>query len=94
MPWLADLIKEKAFEKFRFRPRFLSNYIGPFVPLMKNGLQYIDKLEKEIYNSRISRPERSDLLTIFTMFTGLVDKSLATDLLKRRRDIMVESPVY
>jgi predicted transposase/invertase (TIGR01784 family) len=66
----------------------------PFVPLMKNGVNYVDNIEKRIYTDSIELSLKSDLLTALTFFAGMRDQSVATTLLKRRRDLMIESPVY
>ena len=66
----------------------------PFIPLMKNGIKYVDNAEKKIYYSHKDRELKSDLLTSLTLLTGMRDKDIAGELLRRRRDIMIESPVY
>jgi hypothetical protein len=66
----------------------------PFVPLMKNGVNYVDNIEKRIYTDSIELGLKSDLLTALTFFAGMRDTSVAATLLKRRRDLMIESPVY
>jgi len=40
------------------------------------------------------RDEKADLLSALAIFAGLKDEDIATKLLKRRRDIMIESPTY
>lgn len=68
--------------------------LWPFVPLMKGGLKLVDKIERELYKSNIPRDVKMDLLTILFIFTGLMDEKLAIKLLERRRDLMIESPIY
>ncbi|HEO65550.1 MAG TPA: hypothetical protein ENI73_06730 [Spirochaetes bacterium] len=68
--------------------------LWPFLPLMEGGLSYVNKIEKKIYNSSINRSIRADLLTSLSIFTSMKDKLLASELLKKRRDIMIESPIY
>jgi len=69
--------------------------VQPFIPLMQGGLDHVLDIERKIYNDKtIKQPEKADLLTALTIFTGLRDKSLMHELLNRRRDIMIESPAY
>jgi predicted transposase/invertase (TIGR01784 family) len=76
------LFKKSAFQLF------------PFIPLMKSRKETILKAERIIYESDLPLSTKTDLLTSLTILTGLKDKSIASELLKRRRDIMIESPVY
>jgi len=70
-------------------------WLYPFFPLMKNGENIIDKIERSIYhNSEIDRETKADLLTAMAIFAGLKNNNLAIELFKRRRDIMIESPFY
>lgn len=64
----------------------------PMVPLMDGGLELIREVEEKIYSS--DDAHKIDNLTIFSILTGLRDKELSLELVKRRRDIMIESPVY
>ena len=38
--------------------------------------------------------KKVDLLIVFNIFSRLRDKNVATELLRKRRDIMIQSPVY
>ena len=73
----------------------------PFIPLMDKGTKYVDKIVEKIYSidkqglkPDISGDLKSDLLTALTFFTGMRDKNLAKELFIKRRDLMIESPVY
>ena len=67
----------------------------PFLPLMNGGEKLIDEIDRNIYgNTKINIEQKADLLTATAIFTGLKDKQLASELIKRRRDIMIESPIY
>ncbi len=62
------------------------------IPLMDGGLEMLRETERRIYES--TDPKMEDNLMIFSIFTGLRDKNLSLEIIKRRREIMVESPVY
>jgi predicted transposase YdaD len=67
----------------------------PFIPLMDGGLEILEEAEKKIYeNSDIDIESKADLLSAMAIFTGLKDENLASKLLERRRDIMIQSPTY
>jgi predicted transposase YdaD len=61
---------------------------------MANGETVTLEAEKKLYNSSLKKEDKSDLLTAMTIFAGLKDKSLCATLIKRRRDIMIESYGY
>jgi hypothetical protein len=70
-------------------------YLYPFLPLMNGGEKLLEKAELTIYESTdISREVKADLLTALAIFAGLKDKALGSWLKERRRDIMIESPIY
>jgi predicted transposase YdaD len=70
-------------------------YLYPFLPLMNGGEKLLEQAETNIYkNSEISRDRKSDLLSAMAIFAGLKDKNLGSWLVERRRDIMIESPIY
>ncbi len=64
----------------------------PFIPLMEGGLSLTNDAERLIYSS--GDEHKADNLTILTILTGLRDPVLSLELIKRRRDIMIQSPVY
>jgi len=66
----------------------------PFVPLMRNGEEWIDKADMLLYESRLPRQDKADMLTVMTIFSGLVSARLPQLLIAKRRDIMVESAAY
>jgi len=70
-------------------------YLYPFLPLTNGGEKLIEDADTAIYESyEISREEKADLLTAMAIFAGLKDKKLGAWLIERRRDIMIESPIY
>ncbi|MDQ1326854.1 MAG: hypothetical protein QG641_134 [Candidatus Poribacteria bacterium] len=70
-------------------------WLYPFLPLMNNGENLLLEAEKTIYESNdISNENKADLLTAMAILTGFKDKEIALDLIKRRRDIMMQSPTY
>lgn len=70
-------------------------FIYPFLPLMNGGEKLIEQIDTEIYeNDNLSMDYKADLLTATAIFAGLKDKKLGTWLIERRRDIMIQSPVY
>ena len=67
----------------------------PFIPLMDGGENLLERAETSIYESTKLEPkEKADLLSAMAIFTGLKNKELGIWLAERRRDIMIESPVY
>jgi len=66
----------------------------PFIPLMKRGSELVDEAERAIYDSSGSRAFKSDLLTGMAILGGLVSRDISAKLIKRRRDIMIESAAY
>ncbi|GAB6162358.1 hypothetical protein JCM12298_15170 [Desulfothermus naphthae] len=66
----------------------------PFVPLMKGGIGLIEEAEKGIYEVEESRQYKSDLLTGMAILSGLISREIPMELIKRRRDIMIESAAY
>ncbi len=66
----------------------------PFLPLMKEGEKFVEEADKRIYEAEISRSVKSELLTGLAIFSGLISKEIALNLIKKRRDIMIESHAY
>jgi len=67
----------------------------PFLPLMNHGEDLIEEIDRKINdNTEISREEKSDLMTSMAIFAGFKSRDLAMQIIKRRRDIMMESPTY
>jgi len=66
----------------------------PFVPLSKNGTEFVDSAVEKIYNCNIDREIKSDFVTALAFFTGMRNIDLARALFLKRRDFMIESPVY
>jgi hypothetical protein len=66
----------------------------PFVPLMKNGEALLTEADDLIYGSERPRNEKADLLTSMAILSGLVSERLPTELINRRKDIMIESAAY
>ena len=65
-----------------------------FVPLMKNGIEFTEEAERRIYESRLPRITRADILTGMAILGGLKDRDLSSMLIAKRRDIMMESHAY
>ncbi|HGE71486.1 TPA: hypothetical protein ENX78_11655 [Candidatus Poribacteria bacterium] len=88
------------YEVVRFWEKDAENFLDeislfPFIPLMNGGLELIDEIEKRVYeNTQINIEEKADLLSAIVIFTGLKNKYLAARLLERRKDIMIQSPIY
>jgi predicted transposase YdaD len=66
----------------------------PFVPLMKDGLNLAEEAERRISESDLNRQAKGDLLTGMTILSGLVSEEIPQLILRRRRDIMMESAGY
>jgi predicted transposase YdaD len=70
-------------------------WLYPFLPLMENGVNFLDEIERKVYqDTKLEIHEKADILTATAIFAGMKDKKLSIELIKRRRDIMIESPVY
>ncbi len=70
-------------------------WLYPFLPLMNEGEYVLEEAERKIYeDSEINIEKKADLLTAMAIFAGFKDKDLLTQLIKRRRDIMRQSPAY
>ena len=66
----------------------------PFVPLMRHGEELITEADRLLYESRLPRGDKADMLTAMAILSGLVSSQLPQSLLARRRDIMIESAAY
>jgi len=67
----------------------------PFIPIMNGGEKLLDETETKIYSdASMSMEIKSDLLTTMAIFAGLKDRDLAAQLIRRRRDIMIQSAAY
>ncbi len=66
----------------------------PFTPAMASTDAEVLAAEQALYESDLSRPAKAELLTAMSIFAGLRDAALARRLFERRRDLMIESPVY
>jgi predicted transposase YdaD len=69
-------------------------YLYPFLPIMKGGEELIVEAENRIYNEDMDIDKKADLLTAMAIFAGMKDKNLASQLIERRRDIMIQSAAY
>lgn len=55
----------------------------------------LEDAEQQLYNDKdLSVETKADLLTAMAIFTDMRDKELAQRLMERRRDIMIQSPIY
>jgi len=70
--------------------------ILPFVPLMEGGQEeeIAFEAERRIYESRLELDKKANLLTVMAIFAGLRDRELTIKLIRRRRDLMIESYAY
>jgi predicted transposase YdaD len=66
----------------------------PLLPLMRDGLRWAEQADRMLYASDLPPSEKSDLLTILAIMSGLVSRELATALVNKRRDIMITSYTY
>lgn len=67
----------------------------PFLPLMNHGEDLLEEIDRKINdNMEIGREEKSDLLTSMAIFAGFKNRDLAMQIVRRRRDIMMESPTF
>ena len=66
----------------------------PFVPLMRHGEDLLDQADSLLYQSALSREDKADMLTVMTIFSGLISDKLPRMLVAKRRDIMIESAAY
>lgn len=69
-------------------------YLLPLVAVARSGEDEIFEAERRIYDSQLEMGIKADLLTILTIFAGLKGKEIVEELLRRRRDIMIESVAY
>lgn len=66
----------------------------PFVPLMRGGQDLAREAEERLTRSPLPPGDKGDILSSMALLSGLVSKKLATELIQRRRDLMIESPAY
>ena len=66
----------------------------PFVPIMQHGEDLLDQADSLLYLSALSREDKADMLTVMTIFSGLISDKLPRMLVAKRRDIMIESAAY
>jgi predicted transposase YdaD len=66
----------------------------PFVPIMQHGEDLLDQADSLLYQSALSREDKADMLTVMTIFSGLISDKLPRMLVAKRRDIMIESAAY
>ena len=69
-------------------------YLYPFIPLSECSEDEIYEAEEKIYDSPTEHRSKGDLLTALAIFAGLRDKNITMELIRRRRDIMIESFAY
>lgn len=95
-------------EEVRFRIRLVPIYdmdandiiqkeltcLLPFVPLMRHGRELLYKAEEMLYHSSMNRSDRADMLTSMAILSGLASADLPLEIIRRRRDIMIESAAY
>lgn len=69
-------------------------FLMPLVAAAKSGREEILEAERRICESELEGGVKADLLAILTIFAGFKDRELVEELLRRRRDIMIESIAY
>jgi len=88
----CQLIKFWELEAYDFFDDDLN--ILTLLPLMKNGLNYVDYAQERIILDSKSVEERSNLLTALAIFTAVYDDQLSQALEERMEKLMEESPMY
>lgn len=68
--------------------------LAPFIPLMKHGEETIEEADLLIYQSQLPKDTKADMLSSMAILSGLISDSMPVELIKRRRDIMIESAAY
>src|SRR5262249_23129318 len=68
--------------------------LWPLAALARNGLALAEKLDNLLHDSKLPSSERSDLLSIFAIFLGMRSKTVSERYIEKRRELMIESPVY
>ncbi|MBF0498272.1 MAG: hypothetical protein HQK58_17130 [Deltaproteobacteria bacterium] len=66
----------------------------PFVPLMRHGKRLVHQADQIICESPLPKEEKSVMLSAMFILTAMVSSKLADELLKRRKDLMLDSPGY
>ena len=69
-------------------------WLYPFIPVMESEEKDIFNAEEKIYSSSLGTRDKADLLTALSIFSGFKGENIVRSLMKRRRDIMIESPAY
>ena len=80
-----------SFIKKAAKPKSLA--LAPFIPLMKNGLKFLDKTLRFLLELG-KQKSNANLLTGLFIFTGLVSKDKATLLREKIMSVTTESPAY
>jgi len=103
--WATRLYEDECLS-FRFRLVRLwempaSDWLGadtpwlwPLAALAKDGEKGADSVDAMLHEAALPRREKSDLLTILAVLLGLKDARIAERLITKRREIMIESPIY
>ena len=69
-------------------------WLLPLVAAARSDREEILEAERRLYEGDLERGVKADLLTMLTIFAGFKDRGLVEELLRRRRDLMVESVAY
>ena len=70
-------------------------HLLPYVVLMRGGLARVGEIDRRnLETADIPNEEKWDLLTVLDIYTGMHDRKLAQALGKKRRELMIESPIY
>ena len=68
--------------------------LWPIAALASGAEACADNLDTRLHESQMPRRDKSDLLTMFTLFLSLKNVSLARKIAEKRRELMIESPFY
>ncbi len=69
--------------------------ILPFIPLMQDGDQYVERARQRIQNEdNLSPDEKTSLLSVLYIYTGIHDPERAREIMRQAGPLMFESPVY
>ena len=66
----------------------------PLVAAARSSREEVLEAERRLVEGALDRGVKADLLTVLTIFAGFKDRGLVEELLRRRRDLMVESVAY
>ena len=98
--WMADLQCGRIKMKYDITAKTIidiakEEILHSFLGIESDSIELLEKADRTIYEDKeISKDRKADLLSAMAIFAGLKDEKLGIRLSERRRDIMIESPVY